>query len=238
MFRSKLGIVVLTGVVALGVLGLTGCADSSADSNEAVSENASTDLAVTESAETTLTDAVIEKNLENHVSVDAVFRCITGTEGPSYYGLTKDSFMAKYDYSNSDTEYVYVFFTVHPDSEKNLTGVYYQNAGRSGAPGTTSPEMKIGENGYSDNYYLNKKRLNAFFSETGYECATNNGSFPLYAGSDNSIHMMMAFSVGKNDLDCGKIATVDYGDYDFSFYMVGIEVFDTPEEVASAVVGL
>ncbi len=225
MFRSKFGTIIVFGLMALGIFGLAGCA---ASPGEPVS-------VVTETAEATLTDAVIEKNLKNHVSVDAVYRCVTGTQGPSYYGLTKDDFMSKQDYSNSDTESVYVFFTVYPDSEKNLNGVYYQNAGRAGSAGTTGPDMKIGENSYSDNYYLNKKRLDTFFSETGYSCAVNNGSFPLYAGSDNSAHMVMAFSVGKNDLNCGKIATVDYGDYDFSFYMAGIEVFDTPEEVAAAV---
>lgn len=225
MLRSKLGILITAGLVTLGIFGLAGCATSAGKPVEVVSE----------SAEATLTDAVIEQNLKNHVSVDSVYRCVTGTQGPSYYGLTKDDFMSKQDYSNSDTEYVYVFFTVHADSEKNLNGVYYQNAGKAGSTGTTAPDMKIGENNYSDNYYLNKKRLDTFFGETGYSCAVNNNSFPLYAGSDNSAHMVMAFSVGKNDLDCGKIATVDYGDYDFSFYMAGIQVFDTPEEAAAAI---
>ncbi len=225
MFRSRFGTIIVFGLMVLGLFGLAGCAVSPGEP----------DNAVTETAEAPLTDAVIGKNLKNHVGVDAVYRCVTGTQGPSYYGLTKDDFMSKRDYSNSDTECVYVFFTVYPDSEKNLNGVYYQNAGRAGSTGTTGPDMKIGENSYSDNYYLNKKRLDTFFGETGYSCAVNNSSFPLYAGSDNSAHMVMAFSVGKNDLNCGKIATVDYGDYDFSFYMAGIEVFDTPEEVAAAV---
>ena len=225
MFRSRFGTIIVFGLMVLGLFGLAGCAVSPGEA----------DNAVTETAEAPLTDAVIGKNLKNHVGIDAVYRCVTGTQGPSYYGLTKDDFMSKQDYSNSDTECVYVFFTVYPDSEKNLNGVYYQNAGRAGSTGTTGPDMKIGENSYSDNYYLNKKRLDTFFGETGYSCAVNNSSFPLYAGSDNSAHMVMAFSVGKNDLNCGKIATVDYGDYDFSFYMAGIEVFDTPEEVAAAV---
>ena len=225
MFRSRFGTIIVFGLMVLGLFGLAGCAVSPGEP----------DNAVTETAEAPLTDAVIGKNLKNHVGVDAVYRCVTGTQGPSYYGLTKDDFMSKQDYSNSDTECVYVFFTVYPDSEKNLNGVYYQNAGRAGSTGTTGPDMKIGENSYSDNYYLNKKRLDTFFGETGYSCAVNNSSFPLYAGSDNSAHMVMAFSVGKNDLNSGKIATVDYGDYDFSFYMAGIEVFDTPEEVAAAV---
>lgn len=225
MFRSRFGTIIVFGLMVLGLFGLAGCAVSPGEA----------DNAVTETAEAPLTDAVIGKNLKNHVGIDAVYRCVTGTQGPSYYGLTKDDFMSKQDYSNSDTECVYVFFTVYPDSEKNLNGVYYRNAGRAGSTGTTGPDMKIGENSYSDNYYLNKKRLDTFFGETGYSCAVNNSSFPLYAGSDNSAHMVMAFSVGKNDLNCGKIATVDYGDYDFSFYMAGIEVFDTPEEVAAAV---
>ena len=225
MFRSRFGTIIVFGLMVLGLFGLAGCAVSPGEP----------DNAVTETAEAPLTDAVIGENLKNHVGVDAVYRCVTGTQGPSYYGLTKDDFMSKQDYSNSDTECVYVFFTVYSDSEKNLNGVYYQNAGRAGSTGTTGPDMKIGENSYSDNYYLNKKRLDTFFGETGYSCAVNNSSFPLYAGSDNSAHMVMAFSVGKNDLNSGKIATVDYGDYDFSFYMAGIEVFDTPEEVAAAV---
>ena len=225
MFRSRFGTIIVFGLMVLGLFGLAGCAVSPGEA----------DNAVTETAEAPLTDAVIGKNLKNHVGIDAVYRCVTGTEGPSYYGLTKDDFMSKRDYSNSDKECVYVFFTVYPDSEKNLNGVYYQNAGRAGSTGTTGPDMKIGENSYPDNYYSNKKRLDTFFGETGYSCAVNNSSFPLYAGSDNSAHMVMAFSVGKNDLNCGKIATVDYGDYDFSFYMAGIEVFDTPEEVAAAV---
>ena len=225
MFRSKLGTIIVFGLMAFGIFGLAGCASSPWEPDNAVAET----------AEATLTDAVIEKNLKNHVSVDAVYRCVTGTSGPSYYGLTKEDYMSRQDFSNSDTECVYVFFTVYPDSEKNLNGPYYPNAGRVGAEGTTGPDMEIGENGYSDDYYLNKKRLDTFFGETGYSCAVNNSSFPLYAGSDNSVHMVMAFSVGKNDLNCGKIATVDYGDLDFSFYMAGIEVFDTPEEVAAAV---
>ena len=109
----------------------------------------------------------IDKSPGKNVTVDGVYACTTGTYDPAEYGLSFDEFMSRQGVSKTDepsSKYIYVFATVHSDEKKDLDAPYYQNAGTSGAKGTTGPSIEVGGNESGDIYYLNDKRLNTYFS--------------------------------------------------------------------------
>ena len=180
----------------------------------------------------------IDKSPGKNVTVDGVYACTTGTYDPAEYGLSFDEFMSRQGVSKTDepsSKYIYVFATVHSDEKKYLDAPYYQNAGTSGAKGTTGPSIEVGGNESGDIYYLNDKRLNTYFSQTGYKCVTPSWN-RLYAGSSESRKVVMCFPVGTKSLEDNDTAMVDYGDYDFSFKTADIKDFDTPSEISADVI--
>lgn len=180
----------------------------------------------------------IDKSLSKNVTVDGVYACTTGTYDPAEYGLSPEEFMSRQGVSKTDepsSKYIYVFATVHSDEKKDLDAPYYQNADTSGAKGTTGPSIEVGGNESGDIYYLNSKRLDTYFSQTGYKCVTPSWN-RLYAGSNESRKVVMCFPVGTKSLEDNDTAMVDYSDYDFSFKTADIKDFDTPSEIAADVI--
>lgn len=180
----------------------------------------------------------IDNSLGKNVNVDGVYSCTTGTYDPAEFGLSFDEFLNRQGISKDDepsSKTIYVFVTLHSDEKKDLNAPYYQNAGTAGAKGTTGPSIEVGGNESGDIYYLNNKRLNEFFDQTGYKCVTP-GWNKLYAGSNETRKVVMCFNVGAMSLKENETAMVDYGDYDFSFKTANIKDFDTPSEIAADII--
>lgn len=181
---------------------------------------------------------VVNKSLGKNVTVDGVYACTTGTYDPAEYGLSLDEYLSRQGISKTDessSKCIYVFATVHSDEQKDLDAPYYPNADTSGAKGTTGPSIEIDGNESIDMYYLNNKRLDTYFGQTGYKCVTPSWN-KLYAGSDETRKVVMCFSVGTKSLEDNETAMIDYGDYDFSFKTADIKDLDTPSEIAADVI--
>lgn len=181
---------------------------------------------------------VLDKSLGSNVTVDGVYACTTGTYDPAEFGLSLDEYLDRQGISKTDepsSRCIYVFATIHADEKKDLVAPYYENAGTKGTEGTVGPSVEVGGNRSSDNYYLNDKRLNTYFSETGYKCVTP-GWDKIYAGSDETRKVVMCFNIGTKSLEENETATVDYGDYDFSFKTASIKKLDTPTEIAADII--
>ena len=128
--------------------------------------------------------------------------------------------------------------TVDADEDKNLIGVYYDNASKGGAAGTCGPEIQFDDkNSYTDDYYLNKGQYDELFAGTGYGCWS--GMDTLVAGSGDKYHMVMSFSsVAKSDIEKCEKAKVSNVSYDFKFDTSDIKIVASRAEVISEAMNL
>lgn len=133
---------------------------------------------------------------------------------------------------------LWVFSTVDADENKNLNGVYYDNASKGGAVGSCGPEIQFDDkNYYTDDYYLNKGQCDELFAGTNYGCWSDMDT--LIAGSGDKYHMVMSFSsVAKSDIEKCEKAKVSNVSYDFKFDTSDIKTVASREEVISEAMNL
>ena len=162
--------------------------------------------------------------IDDHMKIDAVYACATGTNDPSYFGLDKKTCMKRSKIKKGDIEGVYVFAHIDPDEKENLLSSLDQ------------AKMTVDDiNDYYDDYELNtnNSKLDSYFEKTGYESTENIGT--IYPDSDPA-KVIMYFSPSSHDLEKGTTAEIEWGDFQASFNIADIDkTCDTPTEIAKII---
>lgn len=194
------------------MLGLSACSTGASSSNKsgASSSNKSDD--------------------KNPFSLVGAFHPATGMTQPSGTKEQVQKGMANLTQSESanDKKTIFVFAKVVPDDKKNLkVGIIKGNMRGGTVSAATLTVDKTNE--YGDNYGLNRRDYFETLTQLGYHDGASGNE--LMAGSDSDYRVVFIFFVGKNDLEKGKSAQLEWGDFSLSFDMKDVRSVESPNNM-------
>ena len=139
--------------------------------------------------------------------------------------------------ANNDTKHIFVLVEVTPDAKKNIELSSWVELSVDKTNSYEDWYGKISNALKSPNARKIDQEWHDSLTQLGFSDGTSTSTKTLYAGSSETYKRTFLFSVGKNDLENGKTANIEWGTLTLNFDMSQIQDVATPKAMVAQLQG-